>query len=772
MTTRDAALRTTRPAVATGLRLGERLRQLRVGAGLTQSELAGERFSKEYVSQIERGKTRPTPRDDRLARGAARRRPRLPRQRRRDRRARPARGRARPRRDADRGATATRRPRPSTRRSSRRRARRACPSSRFGPSSAPAGRRCASARSAPALELLNEARSISEGSGFSDIERADVLFTLGVCRYQLNSIQTAIGLFNESLALAERSGLPSDSLRSNILSWRSRCWRRQRDYEAAREDIERALQLAEDADDPRTIGAAYFQASLVADREGHWVLARTYAEKARTAYEELVRPRSRRPAHEQPRRPQLPARQDGRGDRAAEAGVRHRPRDRPRGRRRAGDLVARADPPPHGQRRPGRRAGAPRAAAARRARGLPRRDRERAARARPLAARAGPARRGRGGVPRPPSRASTRSGRPAIAQPPGSPEAISPRGAATTGLQHTSTALRLKHFRTSGSSGKGGDDGDQGEVHLPAARRFDVCVCARALREDPRLVRRRKPAQLSAIRGGRRASVRGGLRVYRRPLQAPESGTSPLTEPARSITTWGISRVRAQAEEHAHDLGAVLRLDHLVAGEARPLGHRRVDEAGADRDRTHAVGVELLVQRAGERDHGGLRRAVGGEAGRRQRAGDRGEVDDPAARLAQQRDRGLRDEEESAQVDADLEVEVLGREVLDVAGDADPGRVDEDVEPAEPLAVRRDEPRAVLFARDVGGDRLRAELGGRASTFSARREASVRPNPSSRSMRAIASPMPDEPPVTSAARSTTSFSTRAARKVKRPRSRT
>src|ERR671934_640305 len=40
--------------------LGTRLRQLRVAAGLTQSELAGDRFSKEYVSQIERGKTRPT----------------------------------------------------------------------------------------------------------------------------------------------------------------------------------------------------------------------------------------------------------------------------------------------------------------------------------------------------------------------------------------------------------------------------------------------------------------------------------------------------------------------------------------------------------------------------------------------------------------------------------------------------------------------------------------------------------------------------------------
>ncbi|MGI0130106.1 MAG: helix-turn-helix domain-containing protein, partial [Thermoplasmata archaeon] len=55
---RETALRSQ--ATSSALRLGERLRQLRVAAGLTQSELAGERFSKEYVSQIERGKTRPT----------------------------------------------------------------------------------------------------------------------------------------------------------------------------------------------------------------------------------------------------------------------------------------------------------------------------------------------------------------------------------------------------------------------------------------------------------------------------------------------------------------------------------------------------------------------------------------------------------------------------------------------------------------------------------------------------------------------------------------
>jgi tetratricopeptide (TPR) repeat protein/DNA-binding XRE family transcriptional regulator len=286
MTTRDAALRTARPAVETGLRLGERLRQLRVGAGLTQSELAGDRFSKEYVSQIERGKTRPTRETidwlavrlgvdpGFLANGLAT-----------DERGRleGALARAEALLVADRdeeaaadydalvpAARATGLPELEVR-------------AFMG-----AGRaqiRLGQLR--PALDLLNEARSIAEGTGFSDVERAEVLFYLGICRYQLNSIQTAIGLFNEALTLAERSGLPSDPLRSNIFSWRSRCWRRQRDYEAAREDIERALQLAEDAEDPRTIGGAYYQASLVAEREGHWVLARNYAEKARMAYEEL-----------------------------------------------------------------------------------------------------------------------------------------------------------------------------------------------------------------------------------------------------------------------------------------------------------------------------------------------------------------------------------------------------------------------------------------------------------------------------------------------------
>jgi tetratricopeptide (TPR) repeat protein len=138
------------------------------------------------------------------------------------------------------------------------------------------------------MQLLDRARQLAEGPEFSDVERADILFRLGMARYKLSSVQTAINLFDEALKLAERAPLPSDHLRSNILAWRSRCYRRRRDLEAAREDVERALELAQGLNDRRTTADIFFQASIIADREGQWVLARSYAERARAIYEELA----------------------------------------------------------------------------------------------------------------------------------------------------------------------------------------------------------------------------------------------------------------------------------------------------------------------------------------------------------------------------------------------------------------------------------------------------------------------------------------------------
>ena len=286
MTEITAAHRTASAAAPPGARLGDRLRLLRVAAGLTQTELAGDRFSKEYVSQIERGKTRPTAEtvewlaqrlnvdpaflssgvstDERSRVEALLARAEALSKAYRYKEAVEAYGEVRQAVAATNSVELDVRTR-----------------------SGEAWARLQEGDVRTATDLLNGARALAEGSVFSDVDRADIVFRLGVARYMRASTSTAVALLDEALALAERSDLPCDGLRSDIYHWRSRCHRRQRDFEAAREDAERALELAEGVDDRRKMAAAYFQASLVAERTGHWVLARNYAEKAKSLFQEL-----------------------------------------------------------------------------------------------------------------------------------------------------------------------------------------------------------------------------------------------------------------------------------------------------------------------------------------------------------------------------------------------------------------------------------------------------------------------------------------------------
>jgi tetratricopeptide (TPR) repeat protein len=282
----ETASTAARSSAAAGNRLGDRLRLLRVAAGLTQSELAGDRFSKEYVSQIERGKTRPTPEtvewlaarlevdpsflssgistDERGRLEALLARAEALTEGYRYREAVEA-------YDDAREAIATTN----------------AVELQVRALSGEAWARMQEGEVRKALDLLTRARVFAEGSIFSDVERAEILFRLGACRFQLGSVSTALALLGEALTLAESSGQPCDGLRSDIHHWRSRSHRRQRDFEAAREDAERALELAHSVDDRRKTADAYFQASLAAERTGHWVLSRGYAEKAKALFQEL-----------------------------------------------------------------------------------------------------------------------------------------------------------------------------------------------------------------------------------------------------------------------------------------------------------------------------------------------------------------------------------------------------------------------------------------------------------------------------------------------------
>ena len=271
----------TRPQTRPASTLGVRLRQLRVSAGLTQSDLAGDRCSKEYLSQIERGKTRPT--GEMLAWLA-------------DRLGVDASFLETGQSSAEYAETdaAVARAEAAVEGQQFEEAREALTGLRFSPDAPELELRALLADSwtrlyfgeqRQALDVLTRARELSELDVFTDVERAEVLYRMGVVRYQLSSINSAIGLLTEAWELATRSGLACDRLRSHILEWRSRCSRRQRDFEAAREDIELALELAEGLDDTLTIAHVTFQASIVAERGGHWLRARALAERARELYE-------------------------------------------------------------------------------------------------------------------------------------------------------------------------------------------------------------------------------------------------------------------------------------------------------------------------------------------------------------------------------------------------------------------------------------------------------------------------------------------------------
>jgi tetratricopeptide (TPR) repeat protein len=138
-----------------------------------------------------------------------------------------------------------------------------------------------------ALELLKTAKGVTHRPGFNDVDRADVLCRIGAVRVRRGSISRAVNDLSLALELCNRSGRPCDRLRAEIYDWRSRCYQRQRDFNAARADIESALELADGLGDVVAAADINFRASSIAEREGAFLVARCYAEKARDLYQQV-----------------------------------------------------------------------------------------------------------------------------------------------------------------------------------------------------------------------------------------------------------------------------------------------------------------------------------------------------------------------------------------------------------------------------------------------------------------------------------------------------
>ncbi len=272
--------------IETSVSVGGRIRALRRTSGMSQSELAGGRFSKEYVSQIERDRTRPTVETldwlagrlgtDRAflehgmsAADAARAEETLQR----------AEGLAEAHRNADAAA--------AFRDAGAAAARIGVPALEFRALRGQAWAEVRGGNVEAARSLLTEAKGLAAEPQFTDVDRADLLFLVGVCETTASNTEVAVATFGQALELAERSGLACDRLRSDIFEWRARCYRRLRDWPGAREDAAHALELANARGDRRQAALALFQASLNAQREGHWLLARRHAEESMALFAQL-----------------------------------------------------------------------------------------------------------------------------------------------------------------------------------------------------------------------------------------------------------------------------------------------------------------------------------------------------------------------------------------------------------------------------------------------------------------------------------------------------
>jgi len=269
---------------ATASAIGERVRQLRIARGLTQAEVARDRVTKEYVSQIERGRARPTARTlEWLAERLGVERAYLET--------------GSSLEESERAAGLVVRAEAAVNGNHFEEALEMLegladslsgksPELELRALLAESSARTALGELDVVLGLLERARDLAERPGFTDLDRARVLFHLGRCRYKLCSIGSAVALFGEALDLVRRSELSDDRLVASTLRWRSRCYRRQRDWWAASRDVEQALELTVALGDRRGMAHTYFQASIIAERNGQWILARSHAERAKALYEE------------------------------------------------------------------------------------------------------------------------------------------------------------------------------------------------------------------------------------------------------------------------------------------------------------------------------------------------------------------------------------------------------------------------------------------------------------------------------------------------------
>jgi len=138
-----------------------------------------------------------------------------------------------------------------------------------------------------ALTILAEARAYYEDRHPNSVELAVIFYRVASIREALGDLKLSLLILDEALKIINRAPLPADHLRIRIYRLMASIHTKRHDLQAGREAAESALELAKTLDDRKALAEAYWESAVLEERRREFMKATEYALRARDILTEL-----------------------------------------------------------------------------------------------------------------------------------------------------------------------------------------------------------------------------------------------------------------------------------------------------------------------------------------------------------------------------------------------------------------------------------------------------------------------------------------------------
>jgi len=137
------------------------------------------------------------------------------------------------------------------------------------------------------LASLSQAREYYEARHPGSLELADAYFRLGAVREALGDLRMSLLLLEQSLKILDRAPPAANELKVRVLRLMTKIHRRHNDLQIGGEAAEAALELSKTMGDRQALADAYWQAAAIEEGRGEFIRATEYGLRARDLLSEL-----------------------------------------------------------------------------------------------------------------------------------------------------------------------------------------------------------------------------------------------------------------------------------------------------------------------------------------------------------------------------------------------------------------------------------------------------------------------------------------------------